>query len=272
MNIAAKRKLGKLKERVGKLGSVLIAFSGGVDSAFLLSVARGVLGRKALVAVTARSETYTAQEEREARAFARALGVAHRIIVTRELDDARFRKNPHNRCYYCKSELFRRLKAMAGRYKLAAVVDGSNADDLEDYRPGAVAKKEYGVISPLQDAGLTKKEIRSLSREMGLSTWSKPAMACLASRIPYDSRISARRLNKVARAEAEVRTEFSIRGNLRVRDYGRLARIEVDKKEVGRLAPQKKLKDVLKPLGYAKVVVDPRGYRSGSMNEGLHVS
>lgn len=242
-----------------------MAFSGGVDSVFLLRIAREVLGDRVL-AVTAKSETYTSEQEAEARALARQIGARHKVIVTRELKNARFRSNPKDRCYYCKSELFRRLGWLAKRHKLAAVIDGSNLDDLSDIRPGAKAKKEHGVFSPLQDVGLTKAEIRALSKKMGLPSWSKPAMACLASRIPYGSPISARRLKRVARAEATLRKSFLIKGNLRVRDFESGARIEVDQNEIPRLAPLKKVKKLLASLGYKTVAIDPRGYRTGSLN------
>jgi uncharacterized protein len=258
-------KLKMLKDRLRCLRSVVVAFSGGVDSAFLLKVARDVLGEK-VCAVTARSETYTFKEEIEARALAKQLGVRHRVIVTRELENARFRSNPENRCYYCKSELFGRLKKFAAKSGFRAVIDGSNKDDLSDFRPGTKAIMECGVVSPLQEAGLGKAEIRVLSKKMGLPTWSKPSMACLASRMPYGTAISVRRLKKVAAAEAALRKAFSIKGNLRVRDYGPEARVEVDKNEVRRLAPMKKIMRLLGPLGYGVVAIDPAGYRTGSLN------
>jgi uncharacterized protein len=246
--------------------SAVVAFSGGVDSSFLLKVAADTLKDKVL-AVTALSETYTRDEAEEARSIARTLGVRHRFIRTRELKDKRFVANSRDRCYFCKSELFRKLKTIARVERFRVVLDGSNVDDLKDIRPGRRAKNECGIRSPLEEAGLSKADVRRFSKKLGLSTWSKPAMACLASRIPYGERISVRRLKRVAGAEARVRRAFGIRGNLRVRDFGVAARIEVDKKELARLTPISKVSRLLVPLGYKEVRVDPRGYRTGSLNK-----
>ncbi len=256
------KKFRKLEARLKSLGSALVAFSGGVDSTLLLKVATGVLGEKVL-AVTASSATLPPEELKQARRIARLIGARHRVIRTRELSDPFFRRNPADRCYYCKGELFRRLKSLAAAQGLQGVVDGSNADDLSDYRPGSRAKKEAGVVSPLQEAGLTKKEIRAISREMGLPTWDKPALACLASRVPYGSPITDKRLRRIAAAERLVRERFGIKGNLRVRDLGDEARIEVDKKEIRLISASAGLKK----LGYKRVTVDRRGYRTGSLNE-----
>ncbi|HAJ57055.1 MAG TPA: ATP-dependent sacrificial sulfur transferase LarE [Candidatus Omnitrophica bacterium] len=249
-----------------KLGSVLVAYSGGVDSAFLLKIACKALGNKVL-AVTALSETYPASELRCASALAKKIKVKHKVIRTRELQDPDFARNPVNRCYYCKKELFSRLKAIAQKKNLRYVADGSNVDDTGDYRPGTKAKEEFGVVSPLQEAGLTKDDIRQLSKKMGLATWCKPALACLASRVPYGSRISKKRLLRIDAAENILKKEFGISGNLRVRDYLDEARIEADKKVINKLLRGLKLERLLKPLGYKKILVDPKGYRTGSMNE-----
>lgn len=261
-------KLKLLKVRLRTLGPALIAYSGGVDSSFLLKVASDVLGKRVL-AVTALSETYPEAEAACAKRLANELGVRHKFIRTRELKDPRFRKNPENRCYFCKSELFNRLRRMAKKEGLNSVWDGSNVDDLADYRPGAVAKKEHGVLSPLQDVGLTKSDIRSLSKRLGLKSWCKPALACLASRIPYHSAIDKKRLLRVDRAETALRKKFDIQGNLRVRDYGVLARVEVDKRELKKLSDMVRLEKLFRFLGYDEIVIDKRGYHTGSMNEAI---
>ena len=265
----AERKLAKLKRQLRSLGSACLAYSGGVDSTFLAAVAAEVLGRNFL-AVTAASETYPERERREARAIARRLGFRHRLIRTSELVIPGFSSNPPDRCYHCKRELFGKLVRLARREGLAAMLDGQNADDVSDYRPGAKAAAELGVLSPLKTAGLTKEEIRAFSRRMGLPTWSKPAQACLASRFPYGESITRRKLNRVAAAEESLR-KLGL-GQLRVRDHGKLARIEVPAEDIARMAsPRTRARVVagLKRLGYAWVALDLQGYRTGSMNEVL---
>lgn len=263
---AWQKKLIRLEDRLRKMGSVLIAYSGGVDSSFLLKAARDALGGRVL-AVTAVSETYQADELAFARKFCRRLGVRHKVIRTCELKNPSFRTNPENRCYYCKDELFSKLQDIALKEGLAGVADGSNADDVHDYRPGSQAKAQHGVVSPLQEADLGKDDIRRISKRMGLSTWSKPAMACLASRIPYHSDITARRLKRIEKAEKALRRMFRLAGNVRVRDFEDSARIEVDRPQIQRLTSGlRRAQAALRKLGYTNLSVDPLGYRTGSMN------
>jgi len=262
-------KLARLERMLRRLGSACLAYSGGVDSTFLAAVAAEALGPRFL-AVTAASETYPERERREARSLAHRLGFRHRVIRTGELARRAFSANPPDRCYHCKRELFGKLRKLARRQGLAHLLDGQNADDRADYRPGAAAAAELGVLSPLQAAGLTKREIRELSRARGLPTWAKPAQACLASRIPYGQAITAERLRRVAAAEEFLRSLGL--GQLRVRDHGRLARIEVPAADVAGLArPAVRARIVrrLKRLGYAWVALDLQGYRTGAMNEVL---
>ena len=266
--MSARRRLAKLRRRLAALGSACLAYSGGADSTFLAAVAGEVLGERFL-AVTAASETYPAAERRAARALARRLGFRHKVIRTGELGIAGFSANPPERCYHCKRELFTRLRAVAAAEGLSALIDGQNADDAADYRPGTRAAAELGVVSPLREAGLTKRQIRELSRERGLPTWDKPAQACLASRFPYGREITAAGLRRVDAAERFLRTLGP--AQLRVRDHGDVARIEVPPKAIAGLAGPLRLKIVrrLKQLGYAYVALDLQGYRTGSMNEVL---
>jgi len=262
-------KLKVLKRILADLGSVLVAYSGGVDSTFLFAVAHDVLGDRAL-AVTARSELYTEGELKDARAFAGLIGGAYQEIETSELSVENFAENPPNRCYYCKKELFSTLQAIARDHGLAWVADGSNHDDLNDYRPGSQAAEELGVQSPLKEAGLTKEDIRHLSRTMNLPSWNKPAMACLSSRFPYGSRITVEKLQKVEQAEAFLRGLGLVQ--LRVRDHGDTARIEVEPRQMPSLAEPDTARAVVekfKSLGYTYVTLDLQGYRTGSLNETL---
>jgi pyridinium-3,5-biscarboxylic acid mononucleotide sulfurtransferase len=245
---------------------VLVAYSGGVDSTLLVRVAQEVLGDKVL-AVTARSETYPEQEVEEAILLAREMGVRLREIHTHELEREEFASNPPERCYYCKQELFGTLLEMARDEGLPVVMDGANVDDTGDFRPGARAARELGVRSPLREAGLTKQDIRDLSRELGLPTWDKPSFACLASRFPYGDRITPAELHKVQAAEQVLR-EQGLR-QFRVRNHGDIARIEVEPEQLAVLLQpgrRERIAACFHALGYVYVTLDLDGYRTGSMN------
>jgi uncharacterized protein len=267
---AMAEKIRRLEKILRDLGRVVVGFSGGVDSAFLLKTAADILGRRNVLAVVAGSETYPSREVREARRMARRLRVRHVFIETRELENPKFAKNSPLRCYYCKGELWGELRKIAAAGGFPHVVDGSNADDTKDYRPGARAGREMGVRSPLQEAGLTKAEIRRLSKRAGLPTWNKPSLACLASRFPYGTPIEPKSLTQVGKAEEFLRGLGF--GQLRVRHHNTIARIEVDPadfRKIIRPGVRERIVGRLKKLGYLYVALDLAGYRTGSLNEGL---
>ena len=260
-------KLERLRERLRVIGGAVVAFSSGVDSTFLLRVAHEELGDR-VVAATARSHSFPNRELDEATAFCRAEGVRHVVIDSEELDIPGFAGNPPDRCYHCKKELFGKLLAFARDNGLAAVLEGSNIDDDGDYRPGRRAIRELGIVSPLHEAGLTKTEIRALSRKMGLPTSDKPSFACLASRFPYGERITVRGLERVEKAEQWLLDAGWGLTQLRVRSHGDLARIEVPPADIPRLAARApEIAAAFKDLGFAYVTLDLLGYRTGSMNE-----
>lgn len=260
-------KIEKLKSNIKDMGSLVVAFSGGVDSTFLLRVAYDVLGDK-VMAVTAKSATYPEREFQEAVSYIRELGAQHQVIISEELEIEGFASNPVDRCYHCKKELFTKILAIAKENHIAFVADGSNIDDLGDYRPGMMAVKELKVVSPLKEAGMTKEDIRILSKEMGLPTWDKPAFACLSSRFPYGQEITREKLAMVDQGE-QFLLDSGFR-QVRVRHHGEVARIEVSIEERSRFFNEELMDRVyrrFKEIGFNYTALDLQGYRTGSMNE-----
>jgi len=258
-------KFEKLKEILTGMGSVVVAYSGGTDSTLLLKVAHDILGDK-VIALTAVSASLPAADRAEAEEIARQIGARHILVESDETSDPEYLANTPNRCFFCKKETFGRLTAYAKEHGYQALVDGTNADDTGDYRPGRKAASEYNVRSPLLEAGLTKAEIRQLSRELGLPNWDKPAAACLSSRIPYGTKITVETLLQVERAEAMLHA-LGLR-QLRVRHHGQIARIEAEPEDFPRLLDHRdEIVTALKAIGYTYVSLDLAGFRSGSMND-----
>jgi uncharacterized protein len=265
-------RLDALAVAVRELSSLLVAFSGGADSAFLLAAAVRTLGPQQVVAATASSSSLPALELAAARDFAASQGVRHLTPSTDEMGRPGYRANGADRCYFCKAELTEVLTPLAAELGLAAVATGTNADDaVAGFRPGIRAAAERGAVTPLRDAGLTKAQIRAASRRWGLRTWDKPAAACLSSRVAYGVAITSHRLARVERAEQGVRQALAAAGvpvgNLRVRDLGEQARVEVDAAVVDVVRGLESVTAAVRAAGFAAVEVDPRGFRSGSMNE-----
>jgi uncharacterized protein len=249
-------------------GTLLIGFSGGVDSAYLACVAKDAVGDRNVLAVIGRSASYPAEQWRRAREVADRFEVPVLEVDTDELNDPRYAANPTNRCYFCKTELWSRLTPIAAERGIAVIVDGTNADDLADHRPGAKAAKERGVASPLAELGFTKAEIRALSARRGIPTWDQPSSPCLASRLPYGTSVTSERLRRIETAEAALRA-IGVEGNLRVRDFGPLARVEIDRERLASWssgADRERLEAAVRGAGFDEVEVDPRGFRSGALN------
>jgi pyridinium-3,5-biscarboxylic acid mononucleotide sulfurtransferase len=265
-------KLAALRQLISSLDRGLVAYSGGVDSTLVAKVAYDCLGDKAL-AVTAASPSLLPEELEDAQIQAALMGITHQVVITNELDNPEYRSNPVNRCYFCKSELHDTLKPLAQQLGYPYVLDGVNADDLQDYRPGIQAAKERGARSPLAELGITKLEVREIARHLGLSVWDKPAQPCLSSRFPYGEEISIEKLHRVGRAEIYLRKLGY--EQLRVRSVGDTAKIELPVESIGQFASSAELPMIvqaLQDLGFAFVTLDLEGFTSGKLNRVLPVS
>ncbi len=262
-------KFTKLKENLKQMERVIIAYSGGVDSTFLLKTA-SISGLQKILSVTASSESLPAEELSFAKEMTSAFNIRHNIIITEELKDKNYSNNPPDRCYYCKKELFTKLNDIALKENFSFILDGTNADDARDRRPGRRAATEMGVKSPLLDVGLGKKEIRDISQTLGLPTWNKPATPCLSSRFPYGQKITAQALERVSRSENFIK-KYGLK-ELRVRDHSETARIEILPEEFSILIDKSVRTEIvtfLKSLGYKHITLDLRGFKSGGFNENI---